>query len=130
MPSFATRLEGTLNQIWLKCPRWIADREVSWHLKDCLICGVYKHIWDSIRYLYSNPETTYLQLMVMSCKAESATEETKDKVRARSAVNAEVVDGSKELSNQIVKLMAALTRAKQGNCSVSTPNSPRHRGHG
>ena len=28
VPSFATRLEGTLNQIWLKCPRWIADQEV------------------------------------------------------------------------------------------------------
>ena len=25
VPSFTTRLEGTLNQIWLKCPRWIAD---------------------------------------------------------------------------------------------------------
>ena len=36
VPSFATSLEGTLNQIWLKCPGWIADREVPWHLKDCL----------------------------------------------------------------------------------------------
>ena len=36
----------------------------------------------------------------------------------------------KELSNQIAKLMAALTRAEQGNCPANTPNSPRHRGHG
>ena len=28
VPSFATRLEETLNQIRLKCPRWIADCEV------------------------------------------------------------------------------------------------------
>ena len=28
VPSFATRLEGTLNQIWLKCPGQIADHDV------------------------------------------------------------------------------------------------------
>ena len=42
----------------------------------------------------------------------------------------EVVDGLKELSNQIAKVMAALTRAEQGNHPVSAPNRPRHRGHG
>ena len=124
---FATRLEGTLNQIWLIYPRWIANHEVSWHLKDCLL---QKHIRDSIKYLYSNPETTYSQLMVVAHKAESKMEEAKDKVRARSAVTTEVVDGSKELNNQITKLMATLTRAEQGNHPVSAPNSPRHRGHG
>ena len=34
VPSFATRLEGTLNQIQLKCPGRIADCEVACHLKD------------------------------------------------------------------------------------------------
>ena len=126
--SFVTRLEGTLNQIWLKCPRQIADCKVLWHLKDHLFHRVHKHIRDSIRYLYSSPETTYSQLMVVAHKAESKIEEAKDKVRARSAVTTEVVDSSKELSNQIAKLMAALTRAEQGNCPVSAPNSPRHRG--
>ena len=130
VPSFATSLEGTLNQIQLNCPRQIADREVLWHLKDRLFHGVHKHIRYPIRYLYSNPETTYSQLMVMACKAESKTEEAKDKVRARSAVMTEVVDGSKELSHQITKLMAALTRAEQDNFPVSAPNSPRHRVHG
>ena len=124
VPSFTTRLEGTLNQIWLKCPRQIANQEVLWHFKDHLFHGVHKHIRDSIRYLYSNPETTYVQLMVMAHKAESKMEEAKDKVRARSAVTTEVVDSLKELSNQISKLMAALTRAEQGNCPVSAPNSP------
>ena len=68
--------------------------------------------------------------MVMTCKAESEMEEAKGKVRARSAVTTEVVDGSKELCNQITKLMAALTRAEQGNHPVSAPNSPGDRGHG
>ena len=99
VPSFTIRLEGTLNQIQLKCPGWIADHEVLWHLKDHLFHGVHKHIRESIKYLYSNLETTYSQLMVMAHKAESEMEEAKDKIRARSAVTTEVVDCSKELSN-------------------------------
>ena len=34
VPSFATRLEGTLNHIWLKCPGRIVGCEVVCHLKD------------------------------------------------------------------------------------------------
>ena len=34
VPSFSTRLEGTLNQIRLRCPRQITDHEVPWHLKE------------------------------------------------------------------------------------------------
>ena len=52
--------------------------------------------------------------MVTTYKAESEKKEAKDKVRARSAVATEVVDGSKELCSQITKLMAALTMAEQG----------------
>ena len=130
MPSFTTRLEVTLNQIWLKCPGGIADCKVPWHLKDQLFHGVHKHIWDSIRYLYSNPEITYSKLMVTICKAESEMEEAKDKGSARSAVTTEVMDGSKELGDQIARLMAILTRAEQGNHPTSAPNSPRHRGSG
>ena len=33
VPSFATRLEGTLNKIRLQCPRRITGLEVLWHLK-------------------------------------------------------------------------------------------------
>ena len=130
VPSFAMRLEGTLNQIRLQCPRQIADHEVTWHLKDQLFHGVHKNIRDSIRYLHSNPETTYSQLIVTACNTESKKEEAKDKVRARSAAATEVVDGFKEPDNQIVRLMAILTRAEQGNCPASAPNSPRHRGCG
>ena len=103
---------------------------MPWHLKDHLIHRVHKHVRYSIRYLYSNPKTTYSQLMAMAYKEDSKMEVAKDKVRARSAVTTEVIDSSKELSNQIAKLMAALTRAKQGNHPVSAPNSPRHMGLG
>ena len=102
---------------------------MPWHLKNHLFHGICKHIQDSIRYLYSNAEITYSQLMVTTCKAESEMEEAKDKVRARSAVTTEVVDGSKVLDNQIAKLIATLTRAERGHCPTSAPNSPRHRGH-
>ena len=48
----------------------------------------------------------------------------------RSAAATEVPSGSKELGDQIVRLMAALTRAEQSTHSASAPSSPRHRGHG
>ena len=48
----------------------------------------------------------------------------------RSAATTEVPFSSKELGDQIARLMAALTRAEQGSCPASAPNSPRHRGFG
>ena len=44
VPSFTTRLEGTLNQIKLQCPRRMMELEVQQHLQDCLFYGVHKHI--------------------------------------------------------------------------------------
>ena len=130
VPSFATRLEGTLNQIQLKCPGRIGDCEVACHLKDWLFHGVHKHIRDSIRYLHSNPETTYSQLMVAARKAESEMEDAKERVRAWSSTATDVTDGSKVLGDQIARLMATLNRAEQGTFPATIPNSPRHRGHG
>ena len=83
-----------------------------------------------LHYLYSNPRTTYSQLMVAAHKVESKNEEAWDKVQARSAVTTEPVEGATELGNQIARLMAALTRAGQGNSPSSAPNSPRNRGTG
>ena len=97
------------------------------HLKDRLFHGFKKHVRDSMRYLYSNPQTTYSELVVTARRAESKMEETK--VKARSTATTEVPSGSKELGDQIVRLMAALTRAEQSTHSASAPNSPRHRGH-
>ena len=91
---FATRLEGTLNQIRLKCPGRIVDHKVMWQLKDWLFHGVCKHIRDSIRYLHSNPKITYSQLMVAARQAESEMEDAKEKVSARSYTATEVTDSS------------------------------------
>ena len=90
--------------------------------------GSDKNIRDSIRNLHSNPKTTYYQLMVTACKAESETEDAKDKVRARSAAATEAVDGSKELGDQIVRLMATLLRAEQGNHPASAPKQSQAQG--
>ena len=94
--------------------------------------GVHKHIWDSIRYLYSNPETTYSQLMVTAHKAESETEEAKNKVRVRSAVTTKGGGWLKRARcNQIARLMAApYQEPEQGNCPTNAPIIPRLRGHG
>ena len=72
----------------------------------------------------------YSQLVVAAHKVESENKEAQDKVWARSAVTTKPVEGATELGNQIARLMAALTRAGQGNSPGSAPNSPTHRGHG
>ena len=79
VPSFAMRLEWTLNQIQLQCPRWMMAVETQQHLKDCLFHGICKHIWNSVQYLYSAPRTSYSQLMLATQKAESENEETQEK---------------------------------------------------
>ena len=68
--------------------------------------------------------------MIAACRVESKTEETKERVKVRSAASTEVATGSRELGDQIARLMAALTRVEQGSHPASAPNSPRHRGHG
>ena len=44
VPSFTTRLEGTLSQIRLQCPRRMMELKVQKHLKDCLFLRVCKHM--------------------------------------------------------------------------------------
>ena len=112
VPLFATRLEGILNQIRLRCPWQIPNHEVPWHPKEQLFHRVRKHVRDAIRYLYGNPQTTYSELVVTAQRAESEMEETKERVKVRSAATTEVPSGSKELGDQIARLMAALTRAE------------------
>ena len=78
MPSFMTRLEGTLNQIRIKCPGRIANHEVPWHLKERLFQGVKKHVRDSVRlFIQAIPQTTYSELVVAARRAESETERNK-----------------------------------------------------
>ena len=115
VPSFATRLEGTINQIRLQCTGRLMDLEVQQHLKDPLFHGVWKHAQDSIWYLYSTPRTAYSQLLVTAHKAESRNEEIQDKVRATTAVATDSGKGRVELGQQIARLMAALTKAGQGS---------------
>ena len=67
--------------------------------------------------------------MIAAHKVESENEEAQDKVRARSAMTTDAVEGTTELGHQTAKLMATLTRAGQGNSPACTPNSPRQRGH-
>ena len=68
--------------------------------------------------------------MITAHEVESKTKEAHNKVRARSAMTTELVDGSTGLGNQMARLMDALTRAEQGNHPASVPNNPRHIGHG
>ena len=130
VPSFTTRLEGTLNQIRLRWPKQITDCEVPWHLKEWLFHGFQKYVRDFIRYLYGNSKTTYSELVIAAHWVESKMEETKERFKTRSAASTEVATGSRELRAQIARLMDALTRVEQGSHPASVPNSPRHRGDG
>ena len=128
VPSFAMRLEGTLNQIRLQ---W--EKYGSWgpaDLKEHLFHEFWKHIWDSVQYLYSTLGTSYSQLMVTAHKAESKNNEIWDKVRARAAAATNSGEGMAELGQQIARLIVALTRAGQGSNPSSAPSSPQERGHG
>ena len=57
--------------------------------------------------------------MVAARRAESEMEETK--VKVQSAAATEVPSGSKELGDQIARLMAALTRAEQNTHALLVP---------
>ena len=124
--SFATRLEGTQNQIQLQCPGRMMAVEVQQevHLKDHLFHEVYKHIQDSVWYLYSASDISYSQLMVATRKVESENEETWGKVRARAVVTSNPEEGTAEPSQQIAKLMPTLTQTKLGSSPPSAPGSP------
>ena len=103
-----TRLEGTLNQIRIKCPSRIANHEVPWPPQGpWLFHGVKKHVRDSVRYLYAvihkPPTQNWLSL-----QGGPKVKQRKAKVKARSATTTEVPSGSKELGDQIARLMAAL----------------------
>ena len=124
------KLEGTVKQIRLQCPRKMTDLEVKQHLKDCLFHGVQKHIQDSVQYLYSTPRTSYLEVMVTAHKAESNNEEFLDKVRARAMVGTDSGEGVAEVGQQIARSMAALTKDVQGGNPSSTPSTPWERSFG
>ena len=91
--------QGILKQIRLQWPGWITDWEVQQHIKDHLFHGVHKHTGDFIRYLYSNPRTTYSQFMITAHKAENKNEEVWDKVRTRSVMTTKPVQRHYRVSN-------------------------------
>ena len=126
VPSFVMRLEWTLNQIQLQCPRRIMDLEAQQPLKDHLFHGVYKHICDSVLYLYSTLCASYSQVMVATQKAESENEEIWEKVRARAMVTTDSGEETAELEQHITKLMATLIQTRQAAVSQMHQVVPRN----
>ena len=70
-----------------------------------------------------------MQIIVAARKAESKTEKTQEKVRARAMVTSDLGEGMAELSQQIAKLMAALTQTGQGPSPSSVPDSSWEHGY-
>ena len=125
VPLFTMRLEGTLNQIRLKCPRWIADCEVTWYITNWLrTSGIPSDIYTAI----PRPPTPSWWSQPAKQKVRRRRPKTKSGLGLLQPQKQWMA--LKELCNQIVRLMATLTRAEHGNNPASAPNSPRHRGHG
>ena len=79
---------------------------------------------DSVQYLYSTLRTSYLHLLVTACKVDSENKEMWDKVRARAMVSTDLGEGIAKLGQQIAKLMATLTKVRQGNNPSHVQSSP------
>ena len=123
-PSFATRLEGSLNQIQLQCPRKNYGSGGPTAPAPLPFPWVKKYTHNSIWYLYGIPGMSYSQVMVAAHKAESKNKETWDRVRAKVTVTTKLVEGAAKLKQQFAKLMAALTQGVFGSGNTSAPSSP------
>ena len=66
---FATRLEGSLNQICVQFLNLLSDHEMQNHLRDRYFYGVHK-VLDSSRYMYDDPSISHTQLLVALQKAK------------------------------------------------------------
>ena len=64
--AFIMRLEGTLSDIPMKNPSRVMEQQAQQHLCDCLFYGFYRHLRDSLRYMYDNSLVTYSKLMLMA----------------------------------------------------------------
>ena len=99
VPSFATRLEGTLNQIQLQCPGRMTDLEAQQHLKDWLFHGSANTPITPSSTCTVTPSTSYSQLMVAVWKAESKNEDTWQKRRVRATVTTDLGEETAELDS-------------------------------
>lgn len=100
---FATKMESTLNQIQVQFPDRMGPNEKEVKLKERLFHGMKKNVRDTIRFRYSDPSTTYTQLLVHARAAED--EEIKVPTVAATAKGAEVyVETSGEEDEEITEL--------------------------
>ena len=106
--SYATRMERSLNQIWLKFPRIISNVEAKVKLRDRLFYGAFKTLRDSIRYLYDNPTVTYTQLLVAARNAEAEVSDGKLGTMTIKAKAATANDELVSLKQQVSDLVAVV----------------------
>ena len=66
--------------------------------------------------------------MVAAQMAESESEETQERVRAKAIVTTKPGEGMNKLGQQIAQLMTALTQTRQGSSPISEPGSPQECG--
>ena len=108
---FAGRLEFRYKKLVTSYP----DRYNSNTLKECLFYGMTQHLWDSMRYLYKQPSTTYEELLASAKEAEAEWLEHKT-IRSKATTTSPADPGKKEreeLKSRIDKLMAELNKREK-----------------
>jgi hypothetical protein len=111
--TFAARLEGAIEQIRLRYPDLVLEKDRDAHLRDRLFYGMHKNLRDSIRFMYENAEIKFQQLMLAARRAES---ESIDRKVLPKVAKATVVDRDSsldELKHQMTQLMSAVTLGPQ-----------------
>ena len=73
-------------------------------LKERLFYGMTQHLWDSMQYLYKQPETMYEELLVSVKETETEWLENKTMKSKVTTITASAVDpGKKERKRRIKK---------------------------
>ena len=83
----------------------------------------------TLLYLYGTPGTSYSQLVLAAQKAESESEETCERLRARTVVTTKPREVKAKLGQQFTQLMATLTQTKLGSSPTSATGSPQECGN-
>ena len=103
---FASSLEEVFSCIQSQFPH-LVNMEDEKNLRDMLFYDMYKTLCDSICYLYDDAKVNYIQLLIVSRKAETEVLDVKGSIK--SSVVASVQESNIEaLSKQITTLILAV----------------------
>ena len=107
------------------------------HLRDWLICGMHKALWDNIHCLFDDKQITYTKLLVAARKVESEDLEGKGTTTIVKAKASNPKFDNSELCQQVVNLMCIVkstqtnsTKGQNGEGQLQGKGPPKKRDQG